>query len=148
MPLWEGAYYSTLVAGAVLHLAELPAAPMPSYFPGSGAPVGTSVPPSPSVCKHSSAAPALAPAQSQGPAVVPGLSLERRGYKHMNHSLEKEKLQAIKQGGKLKVFTFLCLLCLNFSLKNLALFFQVFLQLCWRSRAVVSQASLESDTLS
>lgn len=68
----------------------------------------------PSVRKHGSAAPAHAPAQSQGP----GLSQERRGYEHMNHSLEKEKFQAIKQGGKLKAFTFLCLLCLNFSLKT------------------------------
>lgn len=71
-----------------------------------------------------------------------------REHEQMNHSLEKEKLQAIKQGGKLKVCTFLSLLCLNCSLKSFALFFQVFLQLCWMSRAVVSQTSLKSNTLS
>lgn len=65
----------------------------------------------------------------------------------MNHSLEKEKLQAIKQGGKLKVFAVLCLLHLKFSLKILALFSRFSFTFAG-SRAAVSQASLKSDTLS
>lgn len=70
----------------------------------------------------------------QHSAVVLGLSL-RKGYEHKNHSSENQKFQAIEKG-KNKTSAFLCLLCLNFSLKSLALLFQVFLQLYWKSRAV------------
>lgn len=65
--------------------SSLPAAPTPSCFPGIGALFGTAVP---QLCKQSSAAPA--PVQSQGPAVLLGLSL-RRGYEHINHSSKKKR---------------------------------------------------------
>lgn len=97
MRLWEGSYYSTQEAAVGLHLAGFPAAPMPSWTMGT---VWDCCPLSPWECRHSSAAPVLAPAQSQGPAVLLGLSLRGRGYEHINHSSKKEKFQAIEQGEK------------------------------------------------
>lgn len=72
------------------------------------------------------------------------------GGEGMNISITAQKRKNFKQLSKEKnkVSAFLCLLCLNFSLKSLALLFQVFLQLYWMSRAVDSQASLKKDTLS
>lgn len=83
-------------------------------FHRAGVPAGSTVPPSLGSTSTAQLSAAPAPAPNHGPAVVPGRSLEGGGYEHMNHSLEKEELQAIKQGGKLKVFTLLCLLHLNF----------------------------------
>lgn len=108
LPLWEGACYSTQEAGVILCLAGLLVAPMPSCFPGIGALFGIAVPPSPWEHKHSSATPELAPAQSQGPAVLLGLSLER-DYEHINHS--SEKFLAIGQEGKQSICISLPLSC-------------------------------------
>lgn len=66
MPLWGGADYSAPLAGAVLHLTDLPAVLMPLQLPGPGALVWDTVSPSPWVCRHSSGAVVPRPSCSTG----------------------------------------------------------------------------------
>lgn len=133
MLLWESAYYS-MQEDVVLHLAGLPAAPMPSRFPGIWAPFGTAVPPALGNVSTAQLHQLLPRAKAQlwcwGFLLGEPMNIKITAQK-------KEKFQAIEQGEN-KVSAFLCLLCLNFSLKSSALLFQVFLQLYWKSRAVDS----------